>query len=136
MVFNRKHLLGLKDMTKEEIEYILYSAKTMKLIIDSKNKKTPHLQGKSIVSLFYENSTRTKLSFELAGKYLGASTSSISPSTSSVQKGENLIDTVKTIDVMGTDVIICRHSMAGVPKIISQNVDASVINAGDGMNEH
>ena len=136
MEFKRKDLLGLKDLSKEEIEIILESAKTMKLIIDSKHKKTPHLSGKSILTLFYENSTRTRVSFELAGKYLGANTANITSSGSSVAKGETLIDTANTLDMMGTDVIIIRHSMAGAPHLIAKNVNASVINAGDGMNEH
>jgi aspartate carbamoyltransferase catalytic subunit len=108
----------------------------MKLVLTSKNKKTPHLQGKSIVTLFYENSTRTRLSFELASKYMSASSANISASGSSVAKGETLIDTGKTIDMMGADVIILRHPMSGAPHLLAGNVNASVINAGDGMNEH
>jgi len=131
-----KDLLGLRDLPKEHIEKILETAKTMKFILNQKNKKTGHLVGKSIVSLFYENSTRTRLSFELAAKYLSGFASNISTGTSSVQKGENLIDTAKTIDAMGTDIIIIRHPMSGVAKLIAQNVNAGVINAGDGMNEH
>ncbi|HHW30508.1 MAG TPA: aspartate carbamoyltransferase catalytic subunit [Clostridiaceae bacterium] len=131
-----KDILGLKDMSPEEIEYILDTAKTMKLILMSKNKKTPHLQGKSIVTLFYENSTRTRLSFELASKYMGASSANIASSSSSVAKGETLIDTGKTINMMGADIVIIRHPMAGAPHLLAKNVEASVINAGDGMNEH
>jgi aspartate carbamoyltransferase catalytic subunit len=136
MSFKRKDLLGLKDLSAEEIEYILDTAMTMKMILTSNNKRTPHLQGKSIVTLFYENSTRTRLSFELASKYMGASSANISSNLSSVQKGESLIDTGKTIDKMGTDVIIIRHPMSGSAKLLANNVKASVINAGDGMNEH
>ena len=136
MNFKNKDLLGLKDLTAEEIMLILDTAKTMKYILTSNNKKTPHLQGKSVVTLFYENSTRTRLSFELASKYLGASSANISSSVSSVQKGETLIDTGKTIDAMGADVIIIRHPMSGAPHLLAKNVKASVINAGDGMNEH
>jgi len=131
-----KDLLGLKDLSQDEIEYILDTAKTMKHILMSNNKKTPHLQGKSIVTLFYENSTRTRLSFELASKYMGASSANISASSSSVAKGETLIDTAHTIDRMGTDVIIMRHPMSGAPALMAKNVKSSVINAGDGMNEH
>lgn len=131
-----RNLLGLRDISAEEIEYILDNAKNMKLVLESVNKKTAHLQGKSIVTLFYENSTRTRLSFELASKYMGASSANISSSRSSVQKGETLIDTAKTINMMGVDVIIIRHPMAGAPHVLSKYVDASVINAGDGMNEH
>lgn len=136
MNLKSKDLLGLKEISAEEIEYILDTAKTMKYIITSNNKKTPHLQGKSIVTLFYENSTRTRLSFELASKYMSANAANISASGSSVAKGESLIDTGKTIDMMGTDVIIIRHPQSGAAQLLAQNVKASVINAGDGMNEH
>jgi len=136
MNLRSKDLLGLKDLTAEEIEYILDTAKTMKLVLTSNNKKTPHLQGKSIITLFFENSTRTRLSFELASKYMSASAANISASSSSVAKGESLIDTGKTIDMMGSDVIIIRHPMSGAPHLLAKHVKASVINAGDGMNEH
>lgn len=136
MNLKSKDLLGLKDLSPEEIEYILDTAAKMKYVIVSNNKKTPHLQGKSVVTLFYENSTRTRLSFELASKYMGASSANISASVSSVLKGESLIDTGRTIDRMGTDIIIMRHPQSGAPHLIAQNVKASVINAGDGMNEH
>ena len=136
MNLKSKDLLGLKDMTAEEIEYILETAKTMKYVLTTNNKKTPHLQGKSIITLFYENSTRTRLSFELASKYMSASAANISASSSSVSKGETLIDTGRTIDRMGTDIIIIRHPMSGAPHLLARNVKASVINAGDGMNEH
>jgi len=136
MQLKSKDLLGLKDLTPAEIEYILDTAKTMKYILTTNNKKTPHLQGKSIITLFYENSTRTRLSFELASKYMSASAANISASSSSVSKGETLIDTGKTIDMMGADVIIIRHPMSGAPHLLAKNVNASVINAGDGMNEH
>lgn len=131
-----KDVLGLRDMPEEEIKLILDTAKTMKYILTANNKKTPHLQGKSIITLFYENSTRTRLSFELASKYMSASAANVSASSSSVSKGETLIDTGKTIDVMGTDVIVIRHPMSGAPHLLAKNVKASVINAGDGMNEH
>lgn len=136
MNLKSKDLLGLKDVSAEEIAYILDTAKTMKYIITSNNKKTPHLQGKSIITLFYENSTRTRLSFELASKYMSASAANISASASSVAKGETLIDTGKTIDMMGTDIIIIRHPQSGAPHLLAKHVKASVINAGDGMNEH
>lgn len=135
-VLSKKDLLGLADLTKDEIDHILETTATMKYIVTSGNKKTPHLQGKSIVTLFYENSTRTRMSFELASKYMGANAANISASASSVAKGETLIDTGKTIDMMGTDVIIIRHAMSGAPHLLAGNVNAVVINAGDGMNEH
>ncbi len=135
-VMQSKHVLGLKDMSTDDINLILKTAKSMKHLLDSGNKKGPHLQGKSIITLFYENSTRTRLSFELASKYLGASAANISVSGSSVAKGETLLDTGRTINMMGADVIIMRHSMSGAPHFLSKNINASVINAGDGMNEH
>ena len=136
MKLAKKDLLGLRDITREEIEYILETAKAMKLILESNSKKTPHLQGKSIVTLFYENSTRTRLSFELASKYMSASAANISSSGSSIVKGESLIDTGRTIEAMGADVVVIRHPMSGAPHLLAKNVSASVINAGDGMNEH
>lgn len=136
MGLKNKNLLGLRNITREEIMSVLETAKVMKKVLESNNKKTPHLQGKSIVTLFYENSTRTRLSFELAAKFMSANASSISASASSVAKGETLIDTGKTIDAMGTDVVIIRHPMSGAPHLLAQNIKACVINAGDGMNEH
>jgi len=131
-----KDLLGMKELTAEEIRYILYQAETMKYILQQNAKKTPHLQGKTMVTLFYENSTRTRMSFELASKYMSANAANITASGSSVQKGETLIDTARTLDAMGTDIIVIRHQMSGAPHLIAKHVNASVINAGDGMNEH
>lgn len=131
-----KDLLGIKTLTAEQIQYILDIAASMKVLVKAPNKKSPHLQGKSIITLFYENSTRTRMSFELAAKYMSGTAANISVSTSSVAKGETLIDTGKTLDMMGTDIIIIRHECAGAPKLLADNVKASVINAGDGMNEH
>lgn len=136
MALKRKDILGLRDITRGEIEEILKTAETMKKVVVGPNKKTSHLQGKSIVTLFYENSTRTRLSFELASKYMSAVAANIAASSSSVKKGETLIDTAQTIDSMGTDVIIMRHPMSGAPHIMAQHVRSSVINAGDGTNEH
>lgn len=136
MNLKSKDLLGLKELSADEIEYILDTAKTMKYVVTSNSKKTPYLQGKSIITLFYENSTRTRLSFELASKYMSASAANIAASASSVAKGETLIDTGRTIDRMGSDVIIIRHPQSGAPHLLARNVKASVINAGDGMNEH
>lgn len=136
MNLSRKDLLGLKDTPREEIGYILSLAQEMKKILKQNVKKTPHLQNKSVVTLFYENSTRTRMSFELAAKFMGASVSNIAVANSSVKKGETLIDTGKTLDALCTDVIIIRHSMSGAPKLLADNIRASVINGGDGMNEH
>ena len=132
----RKDLLGLDGVSREEINEILDNAMMMRQIVRSSNKKTAHLQGKSIVTLFYENSTRTRMSFELASKYMSAAAANISASASSVAKGETLIDTGVTLDQMGTDVIIIRHPMSGAPALLAKHVRSSIINAGDGMNEH
>lgn len=136
MQFQHKDLLGLKELTREEILAILHHAETMKYILTQNTKKTPHLQGKAVVTLFYENSTRTRMSFELASKYMSANAANITAGGSSVAKGETLIDTARTLDRMGTDVIIIRHPSSGAPHLIAKNVKASVVNAGDGMNEH
>lgn len=132
----KKDLLGLKGLSAKNISDILDTAATMKLILQQPNKKTPHLQGKTVVNLFYENSTRTRLSFELAAKYMSANAANITASGSSVQKGETLIDTAETINAMGTDILVMRHNMSGAPHLIAPLVSASVINAGDGMDEH
>lgn len=136
MLSGRKDLLGIQELSKEEILYILDKAVEMKKVVLSDNKKIPNMQGKSLITLFYENSTRTRTSFELASKYMGASSANIAASGSSIQKGESLIDTGKTLDSMGTDVIVIRHSASGAPHLLARNVKASVVNAGDGMNEH
>lgn len=136
MALKNKDLLGIKDLTPEEIQLILDTAEPMKDIISRPIKKVPTLRGKSVINLFYEASTRTRTSFELAGKYMSADTVNISTSTSSVVKGESLRDTAKTLEVMGCDVVIVRHSCSGAPHIIAQSIDAAVINAGDGAHEH
>ena len=131
-----KHLLGMKELSANEIISILDRAETMKKEVLEAGKKDSCLSGKSIITLFYENSTRTRLSFELASKYLGATAANITASGSSVAKGETLEDTGKTIDEMGADVVIVRHSASGAPHLLSQYTNASIVNAGDGMNEH
>lgn len=131
-----KDLLGLRGLNKEIIQHILNTSQDMKKLLNQNVKKLPHLQGKSITTLFYENSTRTRVSFELAGKYMSAATVNISASSSSVSKGETLIDTGMTLDAMKNDIIIIRHPMAGAPKLLAENVKGGVINGGDGMNEH
>lgn len=131
-----KDLLGLYETSAEDIMQILDTAVGMKKLLTQNLKKLPHLQGRTVTTLFYENSTRTRCSFELAAKYLGAGTVNISASSSSVQKGETLIDTGKTLDAMKNDVIVIRHPMGGAPRLLAKNVCASVVNGGDGMNEH
>lgn len=135
-MLRHKDLLGLENCLPEEIEEILDRAEEMKKLLLAENRKYDILSGKSLVTLFYENSTRTRTSFELAGKYLGATEVNISVAASSVQKGETLIDTGKTLDSMHIDFIVIRHAMAGAPKLLAENVRASVLNGGDGMHEH
>lgn len=136
MQLNSKDLLGMQQLSAAEIRLILDTAVGMKQAVLSGHKKTTHLQGKSVVTLFYENSTRTRLSFEMAAKFMGAATGNISASGSSIRKGETLLDTAVTIDSMGTDFIVMRHPSAGAPHFLADRVRASVINAGDGMDEH
>lgn len=132
----KQDLLGLKDLTAEQITNILDRAAEMKKTVLCDNKKISNLQGKTVVNLFYENSTRTRMSFELAAKYMSANAANISSGGSSVAKGETLIDTAETLDSMGTDILVMRHNMSGAPHLIAPRIKASVVNAGDGMNEH
>ena len=134
--FNCKHILGLRDIAREDICKILKTAKAMKEIISRPIKKVPALRGKTVVTLFYENSTRTKLSFDLAAKYLSADTVSLSVSTSSVKKGESLIDTARTVEAMRTDILVMRHPASGAPATLKNYLNCAIVNAGDGMNEH
>ncbi|HHW57277.1 MAG TPA: aspartate carbamoyltransferase catalytic subunit [Clostridia bacterium] len=132
---NRKDLLGIKDLSKEEILEILDTAKEMKKILNGE-KYSQILKGKTVVTIFFEPSTRTRLSFETAAKYLGAHYGNIEVATSSVAKGESLIDTIRTVEMMKADVIITRHNMSGAPHLMAKYTNASIINAGDGINEH
>ncbi len=135
-MLKRKDLLGLKECSAEEICEILDTAEEMKKLLLSDKKQSDLLAGKALVILFYENSTRTRSSFELAAKYLGASEVNIAVANSSVQKGETLIDTGETLDAMKIDYIVIRHPMAGAPALLAKYVKASVLNGGDGMHEH
>ena len=135
-MLNRKDLLGLRDVSAEEITLILDTAEKMKRALNGGDKCSDILKGKTLVTLFYENSTRTRCSFELAGKYLGATEVNISASSSSVQKGETLIDTGKTLQALKADFIVIRHPMGGAPALLAKTVGCSVLNGGDGMNEH
>jgi len=135
-MWKRKDLLGIKELSVEEINLILDQAGPMKDIIKRDIKKVPTLRGKSVINLFYEPSTRTRTSFEIAGKYLSADTVNIATSTSSVVKGETLIDTGRTLDVMGADIVVIRHQASGAPHLLAQNIKAAVVNAGDGSHEH
>ncbi|MDW7672910.1 MAG: aspartate carbamoyltransferase catalytic subunit [Bacillota bacterium] len=136
MTLKSKDLLGIEKLSKEEIELILHTAQSMREIVGRPVKKLPTLRGRSIINLFYEPSTRTRTSFELAGKYLGADTVNIATSSSSVVKGETLIDTGKTIEAMGVNIVVIRHPQSGAPHLLANNLRASIINAGDGTHEH
>ncbi len=135
-MLNRKDLLGLIDVSADEITEILDLAQEFKNKIKNGEKKFSHLEGKTVTVLFYENSTRTRTSFEQAAKYLGATEINIEAGSSSVAKGETLVDTGKTLDAQRNDFLIMRHPMGGAPYLLARTVKASVVNAGDGINEH
>lgn len=132
----RKDILGLEEMSAEEITLILETARSMREIMKRKIKKVPTLRGRSVLNLFYEPSTRTKASFELAQKYMSADSVSVAGTSSSLVKGETLKDTVRNVEVMGIECVIMRHPVSGSSHYLAHNVEASVINAGDGMHEH
>jgi aspartate carbamoyltransferase catalytic subunit len=136
MSLSTKHLLGIKNLTTSDIELIFKTADNFKEILKRPIKKVPTLRDTTIVNLFYENSTRTRISFELAEKRLGADTINFSASGSSVSKGETLIDTAQNILSMKVDMVVMRHSASGAPHFLSNHIDAAIINAGDGTNEH
>ncbi|MFZ1982706.1 MAG: aspartate carbamoyltransferase catalytic subunit [Smithella sp.] len=136
MKFEKKDILGIKDLSIDEINLILETAESFLEISTRKIKKVPTLRGKTIINLFYEASTRTRTSFEIAGKRLSADTINISASTSSIVKGETLIDTARNLEAMNPDVIVLRHSAAGAPQLLASLVKQSIINAGDGAHEH
>lgn len=132
----QRSILDLESLNREEIELILTTAKEMKTIIQRDIKKVPTLRGKSIVNLFFEPSTRTRTSFELAGKYLGADVVNITTSSSSVVKGESLRDTLMTVEAMGVDVIVMRHKAEGAAELATHCVSPVIVNAGDGAHAH
>jgi len=136
MKFEKKDILGIKDLTVDEINLILETAESFLEISTRKIKKVPTLRGKTIINLFYEASTRTRTSFEIAAKRLSADTINISSSTSSVVKGETLIDTARNLEAMNPDIIVIRHSAAGAPHLLASLIKQSIINAGDGAHEH
>ena len=135
MALHRKDFFGLRDLTADDIRYILSTAETMKYILNQKNKKAPHLQGKSVIILFYEQSARAKLSYELAAQHLSANVVDMTNSAHSMER-ESLQDMGQLVDQMGADFIILRHPMAGAARLLAECVEASVINAGDGYNEN
>ncbi len=136
MRLSKKDLLALSELEKEEIELILSTAVTFKEVLGRDIKKVPTLRGKTVVNLFFEPSTRTRTSFELAAKRLSADCINISSSSSSLTKGESLLDTAKNIEAMQADIIILRHSSSGTPALLARHLKSSIINAGDGTHEH
>jgi aspartate carbamoyltransferase catalytic subunit len=132
----RRHVLDLDDFSVEEIETVMDTATRMKDVLQRPIKKVPTLRGKTLVTLFYEASTRTRVGFEVAAKALGADTVSVAAASSSVTKGESLIDTVRTLRALGADFVVMRHHQAGAPYVIAEEVESSVINAGDGWHAH
>jgi aspartate carbamoyltransferase catalytic subunit len=135
-VWQHSHVLDLDDFTREEINLVFEIADAMAEVLTREVKKVPTLRGKTVVTLFYEPSTRTRASFELAAKNLSADTVSIDASKSSVVKGESLIDSLRTIQALGADIIVMRHSQSGAPYLAIQEVNSSIINAGDGWHAH
>jgi aspartate carbamoyltransferase catalytic subunit len=135
-LWKRRHLLGLEELSAEEITLILDSAEQFKRATAEGDRKIPLLTGKTVVNLFFENSTRTRNSFALAARRLGADTLDFSASTSSLSKGETFIDTAKNIEAMGIDLVVVRHRTPGAPQLLAQNLRCGVINAGDGPHEH
>ena len=136
MSLSTKHLLGIKDLSKNDISLILQTAEQFKEVLQRPIKKVPSLRDVTIVNLFFENSTRTRISFELAEKRLSADTINFTSSGSSVSKGETLLDTVNNILSMKVDMVVMRHSASGAPHFLAKHIPAAIINAGDGINEH
>src|SRR5690242_13596552 len=136
MKLTSRHLLGIKDLHKEDIELILSTAQQFKDVLQRPVKKVPSLRDVTIVNLFFENSTRTRMSFELAERRLSADTLNFTASASSVAKGETLLDTVNNILSMKVDMVVMRHSASGAPHFLAKHIPAAIINAGDGINEH
>ena len=134
--WTRRHLLDVDDFSPAEIETVMQTADAMKEVMGRDVPRVPALRGKTIVTLFYEASTRTRASFELAGKALGADVINISAGGSSVEKGESLIDTVRTLQAVGADILVMRHWAAGAPYLVARHLQAAVINAGDGAHAH
>lgn len=136
MKLSTRHLLGIKDLNKEDISLILSTAEQFKEVLQRPVKKVPSLRDITIVNLFYENSTRTRMSFELAERRLSADVLNFAASTSSAAKGETLLDTVNNILSMKVDMVVMRHSASGAPHFLAKHIPAAIVNAGDGINEH
>jgi aspartate carbamoyltransferase catalytic subunit len=136
MVSLPKDILGLKELSSEQINFILETATACKDIFNRDLKKVPTLRGKTVATLFFEPSTRTRTSFEIAGKWMSADVVNLTVASSSVAKGESFVDTARTLEAMGVDLIVIRHALAGTPGLLAESVKAHVINAGDGAHEH
>ena len=136
MVFEQKHILGLEELSSDEIRLILDTAESMKEVSERDVKKVPALKGVTVVNLFFEPSTRTRASFEIAEKRLSADVLNFTPTESSVLKGETLLDTARNLEAMGASVIVIRHAMSGAPWLLSRELSSSIVNAGDGFHEH
>jgi len=136
MRLTQPHILSINDLTKKDVLTILQTAESFKEISERPIKKVPTLRGKTVVNCFFEDSTRTRMSFEIAEKRLSADTVNISKSGSAMQKGENLLDTMRNIEAMKPDIVVIRHSISGAPMMVAEAIESHVINAGDGMHEH
>ena len=136
MTYNKKDFISTKDLTLDEIDFILNQALSFREINQREVKKIPTLKGRTIINLFFEPSTRTRTSFEIAGKRLGADVINFTSSTSSTQKGETLIDTVKNVQAMASDIVVIRHSYSGSVQFVANNAETHIVNGGDGLNEH
>ena len=136
MEWRRRHVLGLSDFRPDEMEFVIDTARSMEEILGRDIKKVPALRGKTVVNLFFEPSTRTRTSFEMAGKRLSADVVNFSAATSSVTKGETLLDTARNIEAMKPNILVIRHAASGAPHFLSRHLSCSIVNAGDGANEH
>ena len=134
--WTRKHLIGLSDLSREEIEFILDTAKGFEEVSTRSIKKAPPLRGKVVVNMFFEDSTRTRNSFTLAANRLSADVIEFTKKSSSVSKGETLIDTARNLEAMGIDIVVIRHGAGGAAKLLTRSINACVVNAGDGFHEH
>jgi len=135
-LFKHKHILGIEQFSPEDIAHVINTAKSFKEISNRAIKKVPTLRGKTIINIFFEPSTRTRVSFEIAAKRMSADTFNISASMSSATKGESLIDTARNLEAMNPDIIVMRHGFSGAPYLLKEHLNASIINAGDGTHEH
>ena len=135
-IWRHHHILDVDDFSREEIELVFHTTRAMKEVLSRPIKRVPTLRGKTLITLFYEPSTRTRLSFELAAKNLSADVANLSASASSVAKGESLIDTISTLQALGADIIVMRHPHSGAPYIVTKYIKASIVNAGDGWHAH